>query len=213
MTQDRRQALSHVFWIGGASDSGKSTAARMLAERRCLQVYFYDRRDLAHIEQLARTQSVYRAFLAASLDERWVAPEPEELFQRALQAFRDRFPLVVEDLLALPRQSGIVAEGFGLLPELLAPLLSHPNQALWLAPSDAFKRASMERRGKPSFGAQVSDLERAKTNLLARDRLLAEYIRGQVLSYGFTLYEVDGARSPEETADWVERHFERLLIG
>lgn len=207
MTLDVRQSLSHVLWIGGAADSGKSTAARLLAGRHRLQVYHYDRRDLAHHQQLAQTDPAYRAYLAASLDERWVFPEPEELFQRSLQSFRRRFPLVLQDLHALPRERGVVAEGFGLLPELLAPLLSRPTQALWLAPTAAFKSASMARRGKPSFGAKVSDPERAKTNLRLRDQLLAQYIQEQVLKYGYTLYEVDGARSAGEMVDWIEQHF------
>jgi len=211
MTQDGRQSLSHVLWIGGATDSGKSTAAQKLAERHQLQVYHYDWRDLAHHERLAKTNPVYRAFLAASLDDRWVVPEPEALFQRLLQSSRDRFPLVLEDLRALPREPGIVAEGFGLLPELLAPLLSRLTQALWLVPTQAFKEASMARRGKPSFGAQVRDPERAKANVLARDRFFADYLRDQVPKYSGTLVEVDGACSADETADCMEQHFAPFL--
>jgi adenylate kinase family enzyme len=211
MTYDTRQALSHVLWIGGATDSGKSTTAQKLAERHPLQVYHYDRRDLAHHEQLAKTLPAYRAFLDASLDERWVKPQPQELLQRSLQSFRDRFPLVIEDLLALPREHGILAEGFGLVPELLAPLLSSSTQAIWLVPTEGFKRDSMRRRGKPSFGALVSDPERAKANLHTRDRLLAEYIRDQVLQYGFTLYQVDGSHSAEEMTDLMEQHFASFL--
>ena len=212
MRQDLRQALSHVLWIGGATDAGKSTAARTLAERHGLQAYHYDRRDLAHHQRLAETHPAYRALLAASLDERWVLPEPEALFQGLLRSFGDRFPLVLEDLAALPCNGRIVAEGFGLLPELLAPLLSGPAQALWLVPSWDFKLASMTRRGKPSFSAQVSDPERARSNLLARDRLLAEHIREQVALYGYTLFEVDGSRSPGEMAGRIEQHFAPFLV-
>jgi len=46
----------------------------------------------------------------------------------------------MEDLIAMPRERGIVAEGFGLLPEILAPLLSCPTQAIWLMPTEAFKQ-------------------------------------------------------------------------
>jgi len=212
MTQGQRQALSHVLWIGGATDSGKSTLAQILAGRHQLQVYHYDRRDLAHVEQLAQTHPEYRELLAAPLDDRWVSPEPEELFRWLLRSFRDRFPLVMEDLAALPRERGIVAEGFGLLPEYLAPLLSCPAQALWLVPTEAFKEASMARRGKPSFGALVSDPERATMNVRVRDRLLAEYIREQVVKYGCTLYEVDGARSADEMVEMIEQHFASFLF-
>ena len=96
-------ALAHVLWIGGATDSGKSTLAQKLGERYPLQIYHYDQPDSAHHQRLAEALPAYRAFIQASLDERWVDPEPEALFQRALSSFRDRFPMVIEDLLAYPR--------------------------------------------------------------------------------------------------------------
>jgi adenylylsulfate kinase-like enzyme len=30
---DLKRAFAHVLWLGGASDAGKSTVARLLAER------------------------------------------------------------------------------------------------------------------------------------------------------------------------------------
>ena len=40
-----------------------------------------DRRDLPQMERLAQTHADYRAFLAASVEENWVRPEPEDLLQ------------------------------------------------------------------------------------------------------------------------------------
>ena len=207
MQQDLKQALSHVRWIGGATDSGKSTVAQKLAGRCQMQIYHYDKYDLAHHETLAETMPIHRRWLEASLDERWVHPEPKDLLQRTFRSFQDRFPLVIEDLLALPRERLIVAEGLGLLPELLAPLLLSNHHAIWLVPTEAFKWASMARRGKPSFGDRVSDPEKAKTNLFTRDMLLAEYIKDQVLKQGYRLQVIDGSKSAEQLTDMVEQHF------
>jgi hypothetical protein len=124
LSQEHRSALSHVLWIEGATDSGKTTVSQLIAERRGLQSYHYDQHDLPQMERLAETLPRYRAFLDAPLDERWVYPRPEELLRRALQAFRDRFPLVIEELLALPRAPMVIAERFGLTLTLVAPLLS-----------------------------------------------------------------------------------------
>lgn len=213
MDQQLAQALAHVLWIGGATDSGKSTVAQNLGERHHFPVYHYDRRDLAHHEQLATSIPAYRAFLDASLDERWVDPEPEALFQRSLQSFRDRFPLVIEDLLAFPNDQRMIAEGFGLLPELLAPVLSSPSQAIWLTPTEDFKWASMTRRGKPSFGPQTRDPAKAKTNLLRRDELLAAYLKEQAHRYGYTVCKVDGSRSADKLAELIEYHFAPYLFN
>ncbi len=213
MSSNQQQVLARVIWIGGGTDSGKTSAAQILAERHGLRAYHYDKHDLAHHQKLAETIPAYRDFLAASLDERWVYPQVRELFERTLQSFRDRFPLVIDDLMSLPLERGVVAEGFGLLPELLAPLLSDPTQALWLVPSKAFKESSMDRRGKPSFRHQVGDPVKARANLLERDRLLAEHIRAEALKLGYTVYEVDGGRTVEQMADWMERQFADFLTN
>jgi 2-phosphoglycerate kinase len=206
-----RQSLSHLLWIGGATDSGKTTISKVIACRYGLGLYHYDRTDLTHHDRLAQNLPQYRAFLDASLDERWVQPEPEDLVERALETFRDRFPLVIEDLLALPKEPKIVAEGFGLTPELLFPVLLYKHQAIWLVPTDEFKRASMERRNKPSFKNETSDPQSAAMNLLARDILLVEHVKAQARLHGLTLYGVDGTRSIAEMVALVELHFGSFL--
>jgi 2-phosphoglycerate kinase len=211
MNQEHREALSHVLWIGGATDTGKTTISRIIAERYGVQVYNYDRHDLPQIKRLAQTHANYRAFLAGSLDDNWVHPEPEDLLQRVVRGFQDRFPLVVKDLLDLPKEPMIVAEGFGFTPELLSPVLSSKHQAIWLVPTKDFKRASMERRNKPSFKDEVSDPERATRNVFMRDMLLAKRVRAQAQSRGLTVYEIDGSRSVEEMATLIEQHFEPFL--
>lgn len=209
MSYELKKRLAHVLWIGGATDTGKSTVAENLASLYGVRVYHYDQFDAVHHEKLAETVTEIRRFLDASLDERWVYPDPSVLLARSLNSFSHRFPLVVEDLLALPYDKMIIAEGFGLLPELVQPLLSNHNQAVWLVPSETFKLDSMARRGKPSFGKLVSNLERAKTNLFTRDKMLADYYRKQVPAFGYTLFEIDGSRSVEEMTDIIDSHFAR----
>ena len=210
-TNDLKEKLSHVLWIGGATDAGKSTIARLLAERYRLQVYHYDRHDLRHHQRLAQSKQMYRAFLEASLEERCAVPEPHQLFQRALRTSQDRLTLVIEDLLALPAVKIILAEGFGLLPALIAPLLSSPHQAIWLVPAESFKRASMKRRNKTSFAAETSDPQRATDNLFRRDLLLGKLVRRQARERGLTLLKVDGSACATEVASAVERHFAPCL--
>jgi hypothetical protein len=209
MTEQLHQSLSHVLWIGGGTDSGKTSVARLLSEIHRLPVYHYDQADLRHHLRLAQTLPRYTAFLDASMDERWVHPEPEELAERAWQAFRDRFALVTEELTALSFPSGlhVLAEGFGLTPELLEPVLSSPRQAIWLVPTEPFKLAAMQRRGKGRFLGQVSDTGRASRNLLQRDRLLTERIKADASARHMTLLEVDGSETIHAVAARVAAHF------
>ncbi len=206
-----KKQFAHVLWIGGATDTGKSTIAQTLAARHEMYVYHYDKTDAEHHIKLSKTVPEIQTFNKASLDERWVIPEPKFLYERLLFSFHHRFPLVMEDLLRLPNDKPVIAEGFGFLPEHIHPLLSSDHQAIWLAPTELFKRDSMERRGKPSFGKLTSNPEKAKANLFERDRLLVEYYRKQVRSYGYTLCEIDGSRSVEQVTDLVEAHFAKYL--
>lgn len=206
-TADLKAQLRHILWIGGATDAGKSSVAQNLAHRHSLTVIHYDKEDAAQTERLAASVPEIRKFMEASLEERWVNTTPQAMFRFLLLSFRHRFPLMVEKLLEQPTAAPIIVEGFGLLPELVSPVLSSPQQAIWLVPTPTFKWESMTRRGKPSFAAALSDPQKAKKNIFARDTLLADYYRAQVPSYGLTVLEVDGTQSIEEMTDRVERHF------
>lgn len=203
--------MAHVLWIGGATDSGKSTIAQNLGERYGMHVYHYDSSDAEHLKKLAESDLETRQFLDASLDERWIHPDPDALFAFLLHSFPLRFPLLIEDILTLSVDIPVIVEGFGLLPELVLPIISNLHQAVWLVPTDTFKWESMARRGKPSYAKKTSDPKEAKMNLFARDMILAKYYRKRVPTYGFTLFEVDGSSSIEEMTNLVDKHFAKHL--
>jgi 2-phosphoglycerate kinase len=208
VNENLQHGLAHVLWLGGGTDAGKSTISRIIAERYGLQIYDYDQRDIPQTNRLAETITHYRDFLEASDEERWIHPEPEDLLYEAIQSFKDRFPLVVEELLAMPKEPVILAEGFGLAPELIFPLLSDKRQAIWLVPSETFKWSSMNRRRKFTW---MSDPERAIYNLFTRDMLLSEWVVEQAGLRGLKVEVVDGSCSVEEMADVVDRHFKVYL--
>ncbi|MEM7115479.1 MAG: hypothetical protein AAF614_23760 [Chloroflexota bacterium] len=206
-----KEALSHVLWLGGATDSGKSTTAQKFAERHQFDVYHFDHSSARHFEKLTVKHERARAFIDASLDERWLDPTIPELLDFLFYLFPLRFELMLTDILAKPKDRGIVVEGFGLLPYLVQPYLSHPNQAIWFVPTWQFKRESMDRRNKPSFGSKTRDPQLARTNLMERDMMLADYFRKKVASLGYTLHETDGTLSIEQTIDKVDAHFQLYL--
>lgn len=211
MAEQLPDALSHVYWIGGAPDSGKTSVAAELEQRLGTQVYNYDRSDAVHHLRLSQNRDEDADFLTQSLDERWLRSTPGELFDRAVRSFQKRFPFMLEDLLALPKSRPIIAEGFGLLPDLLAPLLSSRRNAIWLIPTDTFKRTSILRRNKPSFRLETSDPDRARNNLVERDAMLADFVRRQAQERNLKIVEVDGSKSIGQMANLVGEHFELLV--
>jgi hypothetical protein len=202
---------SHL-WIGGATDSGKTTQARRLALSHTLALFECDRRDAAEHERIGAVSPAYRAFMDMDVEARWVETTPERLLDHTLTTFAERFPLILESLRALERRGRpVLAEGWDLLPDLVAPHLDDPRRAVWLAPSEAFKRLSWERRGKPAWKNQVSDFARAIDNAFGRDVLLGEEIVRQAAARGFEVWTIDGTRDEAELAAALEARFAPFL--
>lgn len=202
-----RHALRHIRWLGGAPDAGKTSIARLLAERHHLQVYHADTAEPGHVARLIpERHPAMRAWVAMTTDARWVLRPPEAIAQHTVAFGAERFEMVVKDVLALPKTPPILVEGPWLFLDLVAPLLSSTRQAIWLEPAEVFKRASAARRGKPSSRGEASDPERMVRHWFARDQLLAAHIRRLAAERGLTVIEVDGARPLEEMAAAVAAH-------
>lgn len=209
-------ALAHVLWIGGAPDAGKTSLAILLAEKHQLQVYHFDRHERAHFDRATAAEypSLYAAHPARMTpDERWVQHSVEQMVRETISSWTERCGMAVEDLLTLPNQPMIVAEGPGFFPECVAPLMSHPNQAIWLVPTEDFKRESAARRNKLTARNETSDPDRAQRNWYARDLGLVAHVMREGNARELTLLAVDGAKSLDEMAALVEAHFAPLLAS
>ena len=200
-SRDRAGAdLQHVRWIGGGSGAGKSTVARKLAADHGLRLY--------HTEPFSRyvgradagATPLLQEFMAMDMDERWVNRSPAVMLETFHGFQGEGFDLVLEDLRALPLDPPVLAEGFSLLPRLVAPLLSGPQQAVWLLPTPEFRRAAFESRGSTwTIPNKTSDPQRALANLLARDQLFTEQLRAQARAAGLQTVDVDGSLDVAES--------------
>jgi hypothetical protein len=114
--------------------------------------------------------------------------------------------MAIEDLLGMPADRPIVAEGYGFLPNLVLPLLLAPQHAIWLISSDEFKRASYARRGKGEFATTTAPA-RARHNHIERDLLLAELNRRRAIELGLATIAIDGTLTLDEVVDLVAAQF------
>jgi hypothetical protein len=199
----RRERLRHVYWIGGGSGSGKSTIARRIAERYGMRLYDTDAVMPGHARRMPVEQAPYLGeFAAMDMDERWVARSPREMLDTFHWFHGEGFPLIVEDLLALPSDRPVIAEGFRLLPGLVRPLLTEVGHAVWLLPAPRFRRAVFDSRGGPAWGflAKTGDPQQALQNLLQRDALFTDRLTEQIRRLGLHGLRVDSTVAEEDLA-------------
>ena len=132
-------------------------------------------------------------FMAMDMDERWLHRSPKTMLDTFHWFRGEGFNLIVEDVLRLPLEPGVIVEGFRLLPRLVKPLLSESNRAVWLLPTPEFREAVIESRGGSAWGflARTTDPERALRNLLERDRMFTDVLREETSRLELPTVEVD----------------------
>ncbi len=206
-TAEQTQALAHVLWLGGTPCSGKTSVARWLVEHYDVQLYHYDKHERRHVADcLPRQQPEMFAYAAMDMDMRWVQRPVAEMVRATEAAWRERFSMVIDDLRALPQTTPILAEGPGLLPLAVAPYLHHSRQAVWLVPTEGFKRATQPTRGGAPAN-QTSNPDQAYRNLIDLDLQLAMNVKRRAAELGLTVFEVDGTKSVDAMAAQVADHF------
>ena len=203
------ERLRHVYWLGGGSGGGKSTVARHLAARYGLRVYDTDGAMADHAGRSTAEDSPYlHEFLAMDMDQRWLLRSPETMLETFHWFRGEGFDRIVEDLLALPAGQPVVAEGFRLLPRLVAPLLADPARAVWLLPTPAFRELALDSRGgRWQIAGRTSRPEAALRNLLDRDRMFTDRLDAEVHALGLPAIAVDGTATESDLTDRVAAAF------
>ena len=205
-----QERLRHVYWIGGGSGAGKSTIARRIADQHGLRVYATDEVMADHARRSTHEDSpLLRRFMDMDMDARWVNRPPNVMLETFHWFQGEGFFMIIEDLLRLPREPGVIVEGFRLLPRLVKPLLSIPTRAVWLLPTADFRQAVFDSRGGSSweFLAKTTDPERALRNLLERDRMFTDILREQTAALGLAAVEIDAAMAEHDVAARVTEVF------
>ena len=208
--QALKEQLQHIYWIGGGSSAGKSTISRRIAAQQGLRLYATDDVMADHARRTSPEDSpLLHKFMAMDMDARWVSRAPKTMLETFHWFSGEGFDLIIEDLLRLPRQPGVIVEGFRLLPRLVKPLLSVPAHAVWLLPTPDFRQIVVERRGGSAWGfiAKTTDPKRALSNLLERDRMFTDILRGETVRLGLPAIEVDTTTSEDDVARQVTEIF------
>jgi 2-phosphoglycerate kinase len=202
-----RARLQHVYWIGGGSGAGKSTIARRIAAQHGLHVYSTDEVMPDHASRSTPEDAPYLSrFKTMDMDERWVNRSPVIMLETFHWFRGEGFGLIGEDLLRLLADTGVIAEGFRLLPYLVKPLLAEPGHAVWLLPTPEFRRAAFDRRGW-EIPRKTSDPELAQRNLLERDRIFTDRLVDETKRLELPVIKIDTAMNEGDLVRRVTQAF------
>jgi hypothetical protein len=206
--------LRRALWIGGGQWAGKSTVARLLAFRHGLTAYHYDYHDARghNDRRIARRIKLGQPPADPDPDATWVDTTPWDMAAETLAGFPVRFEWALDDLRALVSGRPIIAEGWGLRPELVAPIIGSPRQMIVMVPTEAFRHRQLrELIRAATLGPDVSDPAQAQRNRLERDRLVADDAVHSARRLGIRVIEIDGTRDASAVADILADHFRPYL--
>jgi cytidylate kinase len=204
-----RARLRHTYWIGGGSGAGKSTIARRLATQHSMRLYATDDVMGDHARRSTPQDAPHLSeFIAMDMDERWVNRSPETMLETFHWFRSEGFGLIIEDLLRLPAERGVIVEGFRALPHLVKPLLAVPSHAVWLLPTPEFRQAALESRGSAwAIARKTSDPEKAQRNIAERDSMFTKRLHGETKRLELCAIEVDTTVTEADLAERVQEAF------
>lgn len=117
-----RERLTHVRWIGGPPDAGKTTTATLIADQFEATLYQSDHYEMRHLraatlERQPRNAQMLRQLKslgeAAFFEHGWLHRDPATMANDARANWAERMELICEDLVSMPTNQLIIAEGPG----------------------------------------------------------------------------------------------------
>jgi hypothetical protein len=147
-------------------------------------------------------------------NEIWMQPVDVQIADEA-RCYHEEFDMILDDLLAYPKSTLVLAEGAALLPDLVSRLLLDRRRALWVVPTATFQRAHYTPEQRPwmkDILNQCQDATQAFQNWMDRDAGFARWVSRRARELELELMEVDGERTIAQNAERAANHF-RLPAG
>jgi 2-phosphoglycerate kinase len=195
--------------MGGSPCSGKSSIAGMLAKKHGLHVYKCDDAFWEHANRADPVaRPTFHRLTHMTWEEIWMRPVAVQIADE-FACYREQFGMIVDDLLALPRSTPVIAEGAALLPNLVSGLLPDRSRAVWVIPTEPFQREHYTPEKRPFVNGVLAHCQnpaQAFANWMDRDVGFAKWVAGQAQALDLQVLTVDGKRTVEQNAEIVAQY-------
>ena len=205
-----KRDLSHVFWIGGADTSGKSTVADKMSEKYGFGVCHLDEYYPGHFEKAFQTELPAMCELISlyknDIDKTYMMPW--EKFVKIFSDFAsERYEMIIDDLYSYPKDKPLIVEGDDLYPEIYYQIVD-PQRAAWIFATDEFRRINWIKHDYAKERMEGSkDPQLMFENMLFRNGKRSENILKNAKKMGMKVIIIDEKTSITETLKIVEEHF------
>jgi 2-phosphoglycerate kinase len=203
------QDLHHIRWIGGTACSGKTTFARMFAQKYHHHLYQRDEHERDHLRKatLDKQPALHKAWAEREHWETLYRQSPQTIFDQTKAEANEAFEFILEDLLHLPNDTLIVAEGVGLEPELITQVSSPEHALMFVADEELARKTWQDRYMHTPWLNGYSDPKQIVENFIQWTLLSAEHIQEMSRQFDITCL-VSSVENPiPEMFRVVERHF------
>jgi hypothetical protein len=213
--------FDNVFWIGGSSCSGKSSAAKRIAERFRLNVYHTDEhafgKHMFALENEAAFPAIsrYKGMIMEGI-EAFAQREADVSYRAFLEYCAEVFPLLCADIGGMPKDRQVVVEGAHLLPELVRPHAAPGKAVFLIGAPDFMKRIRLREMAGEIPGGNPHEIENYrksnKKDLIGEKharlhQAIAFHIKETAVQYAFPVIVCDGGLGEEELAEKITRYF------
>lgn len=186
--------MAKIYYIGGSPCSGKSTIAKMIADR--LGLYYFKVDDYLD-KYMSRGKEANKLYsvkaMEMSADEIWMR-DPMTQNIEELEIYHEIFEFILEDLNQIETLNGIITEGAAFLPELVNEIKVENHSYICIVPTKDFQYHHYKLRPwVPDILAECTDKEQAFENWMERDALFAATVRENADKIGYQSIVTDGS--------------------
>ena len=203
---ETREALRHIFWLGGASGSGKSTIAKLVAAQHGLALQHRDQWNEVHARRVDPQRQPNMAWVIER--KQWLRTgegssdvSTKEVLHHLIRSQHEDWAFTLEDLRGEPIETPTLLEGARLIPDVVLPQIQDRRRAAWLVPSAELLSEQVLTQSIERFGAAGTDVEAAVQRRLLQMVAQSEAIARAAEDQGGTVLRFETEEERDQLPD------------